>query len=208
MGGAVTDSSPQGPEPRQRDAVRTRQQLLQAARRRFAVDGYDAATVRDIADEVGVNVALINRYFGSKAGLFEACLSDVVQEMAGSTRAVHGLSQVVEAISHAAVRASAEGGWSEVLLLLLRPSRDEGAEQKRVGLLRELASELALAAGWVPGSPAEEGLLLRAELVLAAAAGIVMLRSARGLEPLGSATEQQLLGPLHDLVTALLSRSG
>src|SRR5687768_16792368 len=59
-----------------RDAARTRRRLLEAARRRFARDGYATSTVRDIADDAGVNVALISRYFTSKEGLFEACLTD------------------------------------------------------------------------------------------------------------------------------------
>ena len=66
---------------RSRDASNTRQQLLQAARRRFAFDGYSATTVRDIATDVGVNVALINRYFTSKEGLFEACLASAGEQL-------------------------------------------------------------------------------------------------------------------------------
>ena len=49
-----------------RDAKATRRALVRAARRRFATDGYRATTVRQIASDVGVNVALINRYFVSK----------------------------------------------------------------------------------------------------------------------------------------------
>src|SRR5262249_4490858 len=52
--------------PRRRDAATTRQLLLDAARQRFAIDGYAATSVRDIAHDAGVNVALINRYFTSK----------------------------------------------------------------------------------------------------------------------------------------------
>ena len=38
--------------------------------------GYDAVGVREIAAEAGVNAALVNRYFGSKLGLFEAAVAD------------------------------------------------------------------------------------------------------------------------------------
>ena len=75
------------PRPRRRDAASTRQLLLDAARRRFARDGYAATTVRDIADDAGVNVALISRYFDSKEGLFEACLAAAVDELAPHGRA-------------------------------------------------------------------------------------------------------------------------
>lgn len=54
---------------RPRNAEETRAALLAAARLRFARDGYEATNLRDIASDVGVNVALIPRYFRSKEGL-------------------------------------------------------------------------------------------------------------------------------------------
>lgn len=48
--------------------------ILQAAISQFARAGYDLASLRDIAGEAGVDVALIKRYFGGKDGLFEAAL--------------------------------------------------------------------------------------------------------------------------------------
>lgn len=53
-----------------RDATATQERLLLAARRRFAAQGFERTTVREIADDAGVNVALINRYFGGKDDLF------------------------------------------------------------------------------------------------------------------------------------------
>src|SRR5512143_1362524 len=55
---------------RRRDAAATREAILEAATRHFAARGYDRAGVREIAADVGVNAALVNRYFGSKEGLF------------------------------------------------------------------------------------------------------------------------------------------
>lgn len=43
---------------------------MTAAREEFAESGFDAATVREIAARAGVNAAMINHYFGGKAGLF------------------------------------------------------------------------------------------------------------------------------------------
>lgn len=42
--------------------------------RRFAEDGYDDVGLRDIGADVGVDPALIVRYFGSKEGLFRAAI--------------------------------------------------------------------------------------------------------------------------------------
>ncbi len=55
---------------RRRDAAATRQAILEAATRRFATQGYERAGVREIAADAGVTAALVNRYFGSKEGLF------------------------------------------------------------------------------------------------------------------------------------------
>jgi len=53
-----------------RNAEATQARLLQAARSHFASHGFERTTVRDIAAEAGVNVALISRYFGGKDELF------------------------------------------------------------------------------------------------------------------------------------------
>ncbi len=56
--------------PRPRSGPRTRADILEAARRRFATDGYERTTLRTIAADVGVDAALVTRYFGSKQDLF------------------------------------------------------------------------------------------------------------------------------------------
>jgi AcrR family transcriptional regulator len=55
---------------RPRHAAQTRADILAAARQRFAADGYERTTLRAIAADVGVNAALVSRYFGSKQDLF------------------------------------------------------------------------------------------------------------------------------------------
>ncbi len=56
--------------PRTRNAAATREAMLVAARRHFARDSYDNVGLRDIARAVGVDPALVGRYFGSKEQLF------------------------------------------------------------------------------------------------------------------------------------------
>jgi len=189
--------------PRRRDAAETRRLLLDAARHRFAADGYAATTVRDIADDVGVNVALINRYFGSKEGLFEAALSTAIDELRRSTGDVP-LEAVPAAIAAQIAGPGAPGAPSQ-LALLLRSSGDERADEIRVGVLRASAERLAARAGWRPDTPDGQRLVLRAQVVLAAAVGIALLRSSTQLQPLASAGEPELLDPLRDLVLAVLS---
>lgn len=62
------------PGPRPRNAAATRTAILDAARERFAAESYDDVGMRDIARDVGVDAALISRYFGSKDDLFLAAL--------------------------------------------------------------------------------------------------------------------------------------
>lgn len=47
-----------------------RQRLLEAAEELFAQRGFDGATVREICDRAGMNVAAVNYHFGDKETLF------------------------------------------------------------------------------------------------------------------------------------------
>lgn len=58
------------PSSRTRSAIRTRASILAAARERFGANGYEATTLRAVAADVGVDPAMVIRYFGSKEGLF------------------------------------------------------------------------------------------------------------------------------------------
>jgi AcrR family transcriptional regulator len=188
--------------PRRRDAAGTRRLLLEAARRRFAADGYAAATVRDIATDAGVNVALINRYFTSKEGLFEACLSRAVTEIRRDT---DDMSQqdVAAAIAHR-IAGSATPLVQEALLLLLRSSGDERIDEIRRTVVRTMSERLA--ATGRPGPPDEQR-VLRAQMVIATSLGMTVLRSSLAVAPLTAATEQDLQAPLTDLMNALLPRA-
>lgn len=46
--------------------------ILQTAEKLFSELGYDGASTRSIANEAGVNMAMLNYYFGSKEGLYKA----------------------------------------------------------------------------------------------------------------------------------------
>ncbi len=49
-----------------------KQSIIAIAEKLFSVNGFDGTSVRDIANEAGVNVAMISYYFGSKEKLMEA----------------------------------------------------------------------------------------------------------------------------------------
>ena len=72
--------SPSQTKPHPRDSERTRARILQAAIELFSSGSYEMVRSRDIADKAGIDVALINRYFGSKKALFAAAL-DVIAKV-------------------------------------------------------------------------------------------------------------------------------
>lgn len=59
---------------RVKSAEATKQAMLTAARGRFLKESYENVGLRDIAGDVGVDVALVSRYFGSKEDLFREVL--------------------------------------------------------------------------------------------------------------------------------------
>jgi AcrR family transcriptional regulator len=195
-------STKTGSTSRPRDAGNTRALLLAAARRRFADDGYVETRVRDIARDAGVNVALINRYFSSKEGLFEACLATTVDQFDEAISRTLTLEQILPIMS--AQISSPNGDDQLRLMLLLRSSGDDRADQIRRDVFRSFSERIAAAFGWHPDQPETAQTLLRAEMTLSAILGIVIMRST-GLEPLTSVDEEALAAPLRDLLTALLT---
>jgi AcrR family transcriptional regulator/transposase len=56
----------------------TRDTILAAAQQAFSEPGYSQASIRDIAAMAGVSSTLLLHYFGSKAALFQAALSELI----------------------------------------------------------------------------------------------------------------------------------
>jgi AcrR family transcriptional regulator len=56
------------------------QHILLVAEKFFAEKGFDGTSVRDIAKEAGVNIAMISYYFGSKEKMLESL---ILSRMAG-----------------------------------------------------------------------------------------------------------------------------
>ena len=59
-------------------ALTSKEKLLIEARRLLWARGFSNVPVREISKAAGVDVALINRHFGSKRGLFETTIAEAI----------------------------------------------------------------------------------------------------------------------------------
>lgn len=63
-----------------------REAILTVAEKLFSEQDFDAVSVRDLAKEANVNIAMISYYFGSKEKLFEALITSRLEESQGSIK--------------------------------------------------------------------------------------------------------------------------
>jgi len=104
--------------PPRGEAQETQKLLLDAAETIVADHGFNGASLRDIADRAGVNVALVKYHFGSKDGLVEAMM----------LRRIGPLDERRLALLDAVEAATPTGPLrlEEVLEALIRPAVEEG----------------------------------------------------------------------------------
>lgn len=69
-----------------------REQILRVASERFAREGFDAVSVRDIAQEAGVTRALVYHYFPGKDSLLDAVLRREAEAVLAATAPLPGRS--------------------------------------------------------------------------------------------------------------------
>ncbi|RKT86180.1 regulatory protein, tetR family [Saccharopolyspora antimicrobica] len=186
-------SGTNGTEPkrrgRRRSGADTKAALLAAAREVFTEQGYDAATVRAIAAQAGVDPAMVNHWFGGKAGLFSAAVhipvnpAEVVPQLLAGDR-----EQLAERLLRRflTVWDNAEGGQFAALV------RSIATNENAVAMLREfiqnvMFEKLIKALG--VDQPDLRGALCGSQIV-----GLGMARYVVRLEPLASAD--------HDTVVA------
>ena len=61
----------------------TEEKIIDAARKLFTQNGFSATKTRDIAEEAGINLALLNYYFRSKQNLFQIIIEEKFDQLFG-----------------------------------------------------------------------------------------------------------------------------
>lgn len=106
----------------------TRQRLFEAAEKQFAEKGYNAASVRDITQEAGSNIAAVNYHFGGKENLYIEMYRRILVEMCEARLCVLGralddpkatLESVLADFAHVFFEPLREGSDRADYLLLL-----------------------------------------------------------------------------------------
>jgi len=157
----------------------TKQALLDAARGRFLQESYENVGLRDIAGDVGVDVALVSRYFGSKEELFRAVLGvgqnkEILPPELPNAEIPSYLAQLF-------VQQGDDGNeHAERLLIILRSASSPTASQiVRKALREDVLQPFEEKLG---GSRAE----LRASTSMAVWMGMTIMRIVMSVEPLCS----------------------
>ncbi|SDH07333.1 TetR/AcrR family transcriptional regulator [Nonomuraea jiangxiensis] len=179
-----------------RDREATRARLLEAARLRFAREGYDATSVRDIARDAGVDATLIFRYFGSKKRLFDEAAADIPDNLLDGPEE----ELVARMLGSVVFRDWARYGGEHPLVAMLRSSAHEDARRR---IREEVCTTYVRALeDLVEGEDAA----LRAELLSAWLVGIGILRGVVATPALAEAEPADLAPYVESVASALLGR--
>ncbi|NEE00354.1 TetR/AcrR family transcriptional regulator [Phytoactinopolyspora halotolerans] len=180
----------------------TRDDILVAARGEFEEKGYDSATVRAIAARAEVDPAMIHHFFGNKEKLFLAAV-DVPFDPATIAETV--TSGRRDQLGERAVRTFL-GVWEHQhvrgpLLALLRSAMTNRAA---AAMLRQFVTR-ALLGRVVPALDDLPDAELRAEALVSHLIGMGILRYVVQVEPLASASEDELVALIGPVIQHYIS---
>lgn len=179
----------------------TRAAILEAARAAFAEAGYDRATIRSIAAAAAVDPALVIHYFGSKEGLFEAALELPVRPADVFARAA---ATGPDQLGATVVRTFLEA-WEppEMRVRLLAMLRSAMTNETAMGMIRDLLIREVF--GPITATLGVSDAPLRAELVGSQFVGLAIMRYVGRIEPLASASIDELVAAVGPTVQRYLT---
>lgn len=158
----MSDAASPAPELDPEREAATKAQVLAAAERLFALNGFQNVSVRDITAEAGVNLASVNYHFGSKDALlfeiFRRRTGELNRERARMLHEAadrHGgkppVREILRALFEPPLRWSTPDNERRISVQFIIRARSEGTEAMRevlrsdVSHLRRFADALAAA---------------------------------------------------------------
>lgn len=155
---------------------------MEAARRLFAAEGYDETTIRAVADQAGVDSALVMHYFTSKDGLFRAAIEWPLDMDQAARRILEGdPAGIGERLVRMVCEAWEDETTRHPLIVILRNAvqHDEAARLASEFMQREMVGRLV-------ARTQDPAAALRGGLAHSAVLGLVMARYVIRMEPLAS----------------------
>jgi AcrR family transcriptional regulator len=175
---------------RWRTGEQSRQRILEAARAGFMRDGYDGATIRKIAADAGVDIAMVYYFFKNKEGLFNAAVltgpQHPLQQLDGLLD--EGTDDIGARLVRRFVEGWDQGGGFEPLITLWRSAgvHMQARELLHHALAGPMAERIATEFGVADAE-------LRAELVASHLMGVAFARYMLKIEPLASTPVDELV---------------
>ena len=167
----------------------TREAILDAARRVFAEQGYQHATIRDVARLAEVDPALVHHYFGTKQELFVAAVRLPVNPVEQLTAVLAAEpDQVGQRLVETFLSIWDHAAGQSPLLALIRSAV---SDKDAAAMLREFITEEVL--GQISHRLGSPDARLRATLVGSQLIGMAMARYIIRVEPLASAPAAQVV---------------
>lgn len=186
-----------GPRPAGTD---TREAILEAARGQFSEVGYRRATLRSVGATAGVDPRLVLHYFGSKQELFRRAVQLPVDPEAMVDHIFDGDEEgVPERIAWALLNVLENPQTRQQTLAIVRAAASEPEAAEIIGLV--LAERVFTPLTARIGSDHPE---LRASLIGAQFVGLAMARYVVEVEPLASASPEQVVRALAPVIAHYL----
>jgi AcrR family transcriptional regulator len=172
-------SRPRGRRP---GATDTREEILAAARERFAGHGYDRTRIRDVAADAGVDPALVHYFFKTKDGLFAAAMQLPIRpsEVLGPLVA-QGVPGLGERVARRLLSVWDDPSNRIALLAIVQGA---SAHPGAANALREFITREIV--GRIAGAIEADRPLLRANFFASQVVGLLAARYVVGVEPLAS----------------------
>jgi AcrR family transcriptional regulator len=174
---------------RWRTGQQSKQRIVEAAREHFR-RGYEQATVRAIAADAGVDVAMVYYFFGNKEGLFTAAVIDIPEHPLHQLPSLlnAGPDGIGERLVRRFIERWDEGDTFEPLLTIWRSAADQPLARKllRDTLAGPVAEQVATEFG-------VDDAVLRVELVASHLMGLAFARYQLRIEPIASVGVDELV---------------